>query len=314
MKVEFPERFPHGTEFLFRQTDRRCRQPSDFDHIRSETAAVDRLASRHIVRSNTPLPIRRSSQRNRSFAAEDRLNDFHDVACRKNIGIGSPKMRIHDHVSARSAFQTSFLGQPGIGTHSSGDDDQIRPELFAAVQLDLDTLRRFDEIFHRAAKSDPDSRVSQFVCQRVRHFVVQRRQNVVSALNDRHVQTAFPQVFCRFQPNEPCTDDDRTFRSCQLRHYPIHIAERPERKNAGVRIFRILLNSGRHGPCRQKQCIVRFRVFAVRIAHRHAFCRAVDPEDFILWTNIYPKPRCELCRRHDQQTFTFRDHTSYMVR
>ena len=223
-------------------------------------------------------------------------------------------MRVGHDTLLHAEFQPRLLGELRIGRDAERDDGE--------VGVNLPVFRADGELFFRAQSLEGrvqpkiDAMRNEFRVQKARHVSVERRENVVAALNERDVNAPPREVFRRLQSDKSAAHDDRRA-GLVPRNEVVQgegIFHRAERKHARVRRLR---RRGNHGLCagREEQFIVVLLVRPARreVAHRHAPARAVDLHRLVSHTHVYAVAREKGLRRLERERVLFPDRAAHII-
>ena len=126
MDVKLAERLAHAFQSVLRKPDGTCCQAADFHDADAKSSSIDGTSACYIVCGNAPLLIGWTRQCDGRLAAENRIDDFHGVAGRIDVGIGGLQMIVDDDMASWAALESCLLGQRCVRLDSCGDDGHVR--------------------------------------------------------------------------------------------------------------------------------------------------------------------------------------------
>ena len=192
-------------------------------------------------------------------------------------------MAVGDDGALYSESESRLLRKTGIGQHAQSDYAHVCGEVPArGVHRDL-----FSAVYRSHARRKPELHAvfSQFGMKKARHVVIDLRQHLSAALNERYLYAARDKIFRRLQSYESAASDYRRCRPARL-----YVVVYGKRVLDGAQGKTSLSPAAlRHdGSCAGAvyQLVVALGIPLTARKHGHPLCCAVYPDDFAVHADV----------------------------
>ena len=117
-------------------------------------------------------------------------------------------MRVDLDVAALVARDAAALEEGGVRHDADGEDGEVRRERPAALQRDGERVGLVRERSGTVAEQEIDAALDELPLEIGHHVRIERREDVVCRLEERHGAAHLFQVLRRLHADEAAADDD----------------------------------------------------------------------------------------------------------
>ena len=171
------------------------------------------VAPRYHVGRDPALPVRRPRERDERPLAGDEILDLDSVADGEDILVARAHVLVDADSSAFAYLEPGRLRERGLRAHADPEDHDVRGMRLAGIRQDLErTVSRLLETGHSVTESEADTVLFHVALDEARGLGIERRQDLVDHLDQRHFEPAVDKVLRHLQPDESAADHHRTLR------------------------------------------------------------------------------------------------------
>lgn len=261
------------------------------------------------------LAIGRAGQGHHLEAPGDQVAGLDRVADRPDGGIAGAHVTVYVNSAERSELEPGFPSERGLGPYPDREDDEIRLECRAGCRLDDEPVTRaLAKGRHRIAQMELHAVGAEVIGDRRCHVGVERWQDLIRLLDDRHFQPSTGEVLGHLQSDEPAAHDDGATGLLDGPANPAAVGDGAHHEDAG-KIDTRKRRSDRGGAGGQNQRIVALapELSGAEIANVDPLGRPVDRRDLRLRVHLDVEAFPKELRRRDQQLLFLADHVSHVV-
>jgi len=267
-----------------------------------------------VIGCDAALAVGGASERNRTGGVLYAVGGLNGIAGGVDIEVVSKLVLVDEDVTAGTEFDTSLLGQGGVGTHADGKDDELSIEGFAGVEFAANRAFGRREAGDAVAENEVYAVVAEFALHEEGHFTVELGKDLFLEFNDGDLESEVFKLLGGFQADETGTDDDGAlggFGSCLD---PVHVLKVAQ----GVDAWIVDAFKGRtdgHGTGCEHELVVAEPLLGIvcEFADPDLLGGAVDFDGFGEGADIEVEHSLEGLRRLDGEGIALGNLTAYVV-
>ncbi len=159
------------------------------------------------------LPVRRPSQRDKAPFAGDEILDLDGISNGENVRIAGAHPIVDADPAALADLKPGCFGKRRIRANAKGENDKVSPVGLAGFRSHIDgAVFSFLERGNPVAKGEPDAVAFKMILHEPGEFLVNRRQDLPSHLDEGDLDAEVNQILGHFQADEAAAHDNGALR------------------------------------------------------------------------------------------------------
>ena len=183
-------------------------EAEDLDDRRAERAPILAGDAADVVRGDAALLVGRAGQRRELERACDGVGDRDGVAHGVDVGVAGAHVAVDHDGALGPELEPGGLRQLALRHDADGEDDEGAVNALAALDVDADAVFNLLIALDRVLKAQVDAVFAKLGVELAGHIPVQRRHDLLAALEYRHAHARLGEVLRGLEADEAAAYDD----------------------------------------------------------------------------------------------------------